>query len=142
MAQRFKSPLSCIMLDLDHFKQINDTLGHQAGDAVLQSLAKVLCVGKREYDVIGRYGGEEFLVLLPQVDAQGAIIVAERLRKRVEETDLGTNIKKPVRLTISLGVATFNGETISEEDLIRRADEALYRAKADGRNRSVTFGEK
>ena len=141
MAQRFKSPLSCIMLDLDHFKQVNDSLGHQAGDAVLQSLAKVLCAGKREYDVIGRYGGEEFLVLLPQVDAQGAIIVAERLRKKVEETNLLTNLGKPARLTISLGVATFNNlENLSEEDLIHRADEALYRAKAEGRNRSVMFG--
>ncbi|MBI3596073.1 MAG: diguanylate cyclase [Nitrospirae bacterium] len=141
MAQRFRSSLSCIMLDLDHFKQINDALGHQAGDAVLQSLAKVLCADKREYDVIGRYGGEEFLVLLPQVDAQGAITVAERLRKRVEETDLATNLRKPVRVTISLGVTTFNEEAINEEDLIRRADEALYRAKARGRNRSVMFGE-
>ena len=134
MAKRFKSPLSCIILDLDHFKQINDTLGHQAGDAVLQSLAKVLCVGKREYDVIGRYGGEEFLVLLPQVDAQGAITVAERLREKVEEIDLAAISSRPVRLTISLGVATFNGEAISEEDLIRRADDSLYRAKAEGRN--------
>lgn len=142
MAKRFRSPLSCIMVDLDYFKQTNDTLGHQAGDAVLQSLAKVLCADKREYDVVGRYGGEEFLFLLPQVDASGAMIMAERLRKKVEATDLMTNFGKPVRLTISLGVTTFTGENLTEEDLIRRADEALYRAKADGRNRSVMFGEK
>jgi two-component system cell cycle response regulator len=136
MARRFKAPLSCVMVDVDHFKKFNDTLGHQAGDAVLQSLAKLLCTDKRDYDVVGRYGGEEFLLLLPQVDGPGALALAERLRERVEEANLappGTS----QRVTISLGVAAFNGDDLNEEDLIRQADEALYEAKAAGRNRSM-----
>jgi diguanylate cyclase (GGDEF)-like protein len=140
MAKRFKNPLSCIMVDLDHFKKVNDSLGHQTGDQVLQAIAKALSTDKREYDVVGRYGGEEFLVLLPQVNLSDALTVAERLRKYVEGSDLATQTKRPIRMTISLGVATFNGEgSVGEEDLIRRADEALYRAKAEGRNRSVLF---
>jgi two-component system cell cycle response regulator len=141
MARRFKTPLSCVMVDVDHFKKFNDTLGHQAGDTVLQSLAKLLCTDKRDYDVVGRYGGEEFLLLLPQVDGPGALALAERLREKVEEASLAPS-GTPQRVNISLGVATFNGDDLNEEDLIRQADEALYEAKAAGRNRSVMFGRK
>lgn len=140
MAKRFHQPLSCIMIDLDHFKRINDTLGHPVGDVVLQGLAKELSADKRDYDVVGRYGGEEFLFLLPQADETGAKTMAERLRRKVETIDLPPYRGQPVQLTISLGVATFDTvEDLSEEDLIRRADEALYEAKAQGRNRSVSY---
>ena len=140
MARRFKSPLSCLMIDLDHFKAINDTQGHQAGDALLRALAERLQTGKREYDVVGRYGGEEFLILLPQVGAEAALELAERVRTEVAKTALKDDLGRPARVTISLGISTFDGlEHLSEEELIRRADEALYRAKDLGRNRSVVF---
>lgn len=142
MTKRFKSPISCIMIDIDHFKRTNDTLGHQAGDDVLQALAKVLREGKREEDVIGRYGGEEFLFLLPQVDSPGAMILAERLRKKVADTDFKTSLANDVRLTISLGVATFTSENLTEAELIRRADDALYQAKAEGRNCSRHWNDR
>lgn len=140
MAKRFGQLLSCIMIDLDHFKSINDTFGHPAGDAVLQALAKVMSAGKRDYDVVGRYGGEEFLFLLPQADGEGASAVAERLRGKVEMLNLTSCSGQPIRLTISLGVATSDsGADFSEEELVRRADKALYQAKSQGRNRSVLY---
>ncbi|MHB8483020.1 MAG: GGDEF domain-containing response regulator [Nitrospiria bacterium] len=142
LSRRIKNPFACIMVDLDHFKQINDSLGHLAGDGVLQSVAKILSVDKRDYDVVGRYGGEEFLLLLPQVHAPIAKSIAERLKNRVERTDLLTGTGKVVHLTISLGIAIYNlEETLSEDELILRSDQALYQAKAEGRNRIVLFGE-
>ena len=140
MARRFKSALSCVLVDLDHFKQVNDTQGHQAGDALLRELAALLQRDKREYDVVGRYGGEEFLILLPQVGAEGALETAERLRRLVADTALKDDLGRPAHVTISLGVTTFDGtEHLTEEELVHRADEALYRAKESGRNRSVAF---
>jgi diguanylate cyclase (GGDEF)-like protein len=140
MAKRFGQPLSCIMIDLDHFKSINDTFGHPAGDAVLQSLAKVMSDGKRDYDVVGRYGGEEFLFLLPQADEAGASAMAERLRVKVETRDLTSRLGQPIRLTISLGIAVSDSRgDFSEEEWVRRADEALYQAKSQGRNRAVLY---
>lgn len=143
MAKRFKTPLSCIMIDVDRFKTLNDTLGHPVGDAVLQSLAKLLCLDKREYDLVGRFGGEEFLLLLPQVDAAAAAILAERLREKTERTPLAIPLGKPARLTISLGIAIFDHtEEINEDELIHRADDALYQAKQEGRNCFRVWGEK
>ena len=138
MTRRFNSPISCIMIDLDHFKQINDTLGHQAGDEILREVAKVLSSGRRGYDVVGRYGGEEFLVLLPQVDADEAMAVAERLRREVEGAVFRIASGTSTQVTISLGLTTFRGdEELEEAELIQRTDEALYQAKTSGRNRSV-----
>ncbi len=140
LAKRFRSPLSCVMIDLDHFKRINDTFGHQAGDQLLQALAKVFSSCLREDDVVGRYGGEEFLVLLPQVETTNASTVAERIRKRVELAKLTVGSEaQAVHATISLGVATVSpdDEELTEQMLVQRADAALYRAKAEGRNRVV-----
>jgi diguanylate cyclase (GGDEF)-like protein len=136
-ASRYENPLSCIMVDLDHFKVINDTLGHRAGDHVLEEFGRILTESARETDLVARYGGEEFIVVLPHTDGPRALTVAERIRR---STSSRTFVPEdgPLKLTVSCGVATFptNPSIKSEEDLIRAADEALYAAKHGGRNRS------
>lgn len=129
-SKRFHTPLSIILLDIDHFKHVNDTYGHQAGDQVLQQIAKILHSIGRKTDTIGRWGGEEFLMILPQTDRIGAIKIGEKIRLAVEEYPF------PIigRKTVSLGVAEFQEED-TQETLVERADIALYRAKNEGRNR-------
>jgi two-component system, cell cycle response regulator len=119
--------------DLDHFKRLNDELGHAAGDAELRRVARTLRVAKRRFDIAARVGGEEFALLAPDCDEQGAYILAERLRA---EVDLGPAQGELTR-TISFGVATFPQHGGSADDLLRAADQALYAAKDLGRNRSV-----
>ncbi|MGH9383700.1 MAG: GGDEF domain-containing protein [Vicinamibacterales bacterium] len=135
--KRERQPLTIVIGDVDHFKSINDTYGHAAGDEVLKEAAKRIASVRRPYDSIGRYGGEEFLLLLPGCDRQQAVPVAERVRCAVctEPVSIGP-VKWPV--TISLGVASYS-ETLSDAAaLIAAADAALYRAKAGGRNRVET----
>jgi diguanylate cyclase (GGDEF)-like protein len=124
-------PLSVLMADLDHFKDINDTWGHAAGDRVLEAFGRLLAEDLREEDLPGRIGGEEFLVILPGLGKDAAFQCAERIRKAVESLDLEY---PPQRVTSSFGLSTLK-EGESMDDLIRRADEALYRAKGKGRNR-------
>ena len=133
--QRREAPLSAILLDVDHFKEVNDRLGHLAGDRVIAALAERLRESVRESDVIGRWGGEEFLVLLKNCDLAQAMTVAEKIRTAMASRDFVTEgVTWPV--TVSLGVAQFRpGE--SEDSLVGRADAALYRAKSEGRNRLV-----
>jgi diguanylate cyclase (GGDEF)-like protein len=132
--------LSVAMLDLDHFKAVNDTYGHQAGDSVLQQLADILRATARDVDRLGRYGGEEFLAVLPATTTEGAEVFVDRVRAAVERHPFGIGRDEPVSMTISGGVATFPQDGVwSPELLIRRADEALYAAKADGRNRVKRF---
>ena len=136
-AQRYRLPLSCLMLDLDHFKRVNDTYGHQAGDAVLRQFAGILRASARNVDVLGRYGGEEFTIVLPQTGPEGARTLAERIRQRVADTafDIGG---QTISCTTSVGVAAApEGDIPATDWLIARADEALYRAKAAGRNQVV-----
>lgn len=133
-AQRFSQAFSLIMLDIDHFKRINDTYGHLIGDEVLKVIAR-RCQGViREVDILGRYGGEEFCVLLPEANLAQAHKVAERLRLIVAEEALPTSAGG-VRLTISLGIATLTPDTETLQDLLDVADQGLYTAKQDGRNR-------
>ena len=135
---RSGSQFSVCLLDLDRFKEINDECGHAAGDAVLQQFAKLAQVGLRGGDVCGRYGGEEFLLLLPQTEAARAKLIAERLRLAIEQRDF-SGVCVPRRITATLGVAAYRaGEDVAQT--IARADAALYRGKAQGRN-CVVSGE-
>jgi diguanylate cyclase (GGDEF)-like protein/PAS domain S-box-containing protein len=133
-SRRLNLPLSLIFCDLDYFKSVNDRFGHQVGDEVLKGVSKLLLGGLREYDRVGRYGGEEFLIMLPQTKAEIAVEIAERLRSSVESWRLIYQEQLwSFKTTISLGVAEMNpGESL--ESLIDRADKALYRAKQTGRN--------
>ena len=142
-SHRDSRPLSVLMCDLDHFKQVNDTFGHQVGDKVLIEATARLHDGVRHYDRVGRYGGEEFLIILPGCSAENAAFLADRLRQaiagQVMDTDQG-----PVSVTCSFGVATYDAlaeaPPVDGDTLIRVADQALYAAKGHGRNR-VTIGE-
>jgi diguanylate cyclase (GGDEF)-like protein len=134
-AQRHETALSLLMLDLDHFKQCNDTFGHLAGDACLATIASVLLKAVRNEDVVARFGGEEIAVVLRAIAIDGALQMAERLRKLVENTIIETGGKK-LKATVSIGVAGFPStpaKTVAE--LVEAADKALYRAKHAGRNR-------
>jgi diguanylate cyclase (GGDEF)-like protein/PAS domain S-box-containing protein len=136
-SRRFGRPLSAIMLDIDNFKSVNDTFGHSIGDQVLVGLADVCRSLLREVDLLVRYGGEEFLILLPEADLSSTIQVAERLRRRIGRTSFHTDPGE-IHITISLGVVAFRNETDDLEILINRADEALYAAKQAGRDQVVT----
>jgi two-component system, cell cycle response regulator len=136
---RMQEPFACVMCDLDKFKSVNDTHGHQAGDAVLRQLAALLKVAAREIDRVGRYGGEEFMLILPGATAEAAVTFAERVRKSVEEHTFAFD-GGSVQRTISCGVAGWPHTRISNVDaLVRAADDALYVAKEQGRNRVIRF---
>ena len=139
-SRRKHLPLSVVLLDIDHFKKINDTHGHLAGDRVLQKLAATLQVAMRDYDIICRYGGEEFLLVLPDTALLKAVDIANRLRVEVAELTYEINSNTAVSMTISLGVAQLTGNE-EENSLIHRVDQALYIAKEKGRNK-VHFLEK
>ena len=134
LATRMRQPVSLIMLDVDHFKRVNDTHGHDAGDAALRFLADVLRDELRAVDTAARYGGEEFAVILPQASLDGATVVADRLRARLENTE----IPGIGHITASFGIATFPIHASSRDGLVTTADQALYAAKHTGRNRVCT----
>jgi diguanylate cyclase (GGDEF)-like protein len=137
-ASRLDRPLSANLVDIDHFKQINDRLGHDAGDRVLIGIARALALELRAYDVCARWGGEEFMVLLPDTRGVGALRVAERLCRNVYALHhLG--LPADVRVSVSIGVAEYHPD-YSLNDMIKRADDALYEAKNSGRNRAVLAG--
>lgn len=138
-AQRQQKPLSLVMLDLDHFKKINDNYGHQNGDAVLRAIGIELKTHLRKYDVAARFGGEEFVLILPETGLDEAVQTAERLRQNVADMRFNSELSK-LQLTVSLGIATTqNGRILGLDDLIREADYALYNAKREGRNRVETM---
>jgi diguanylate cyclase (GGDEF)-like protein len=133
-ARRYGTPLSVLMADLDHFKEVNDRYGHPAGDAVLQGVSECLLRSLRATDSAGRYGGEELLVVLPQNDEKGGAVLAERWRRSVENTVYMGPERQTISVTISIGVAEFQEAFETPDDLVAAADKALYRAKENGRN--------
>ncbi|MEC8051095.1 MAG: GGDEF domain-containing protein [Myxococcota bacterium] len=136
-AKRYGRPLSIAILDADHFKKVNDTHGHIVGDFVLKKLATLFQQNIRREELLGRYGGEEFVVVMPEVDSSGAFQLAEKLRKTVEGTVFKSG-EAELPVTISVGVATLGAEE-SVKAFLDTADQALYKSKEDGRNR-VTIG--
>lgn len=137
-AQRFKTPLSCLFIDLDHFKRVNDIYGHQAGDSVLKQVCKLLAERLRQTDVLARYGGEEFIVLLSDTTAHDAFIIAEQLRSRIDDTLLTLPNEKQIHVTMSVGLATMTTDGLirTGEQLVGAADKAVYAAKLAGRNQT------
>jgi diguanylate cyclase (GGDEF)-like protein len=132
-ARRYDHPMSVLVIDLDLFKQINDTYGHSTGDQALRIIAEHMQLGLRSTDVLGRYGGDEFFALLVETDLQEALAVAERLSTQVKKTCIAVE-GGYLELTTSIGAATMTADTINLDELINAADEALYRAKNAGRN--------
>jgi diguanylate cyclase (GGDEF)-like protein len=132
-SERYKTPLSISMMDIDHFKEINDTFGHQVGDEVLRSIAMHLREHIRLPDIVGRYGGEEFLILLPNSLMEAAAEQAERLCRQINETEINAS-GRTFRMTVSIGIAQYHIGAESWQKLLNRADAALYRAKNNGRN--------
>ncbi|MCC7202192.1 MAG: sensor domain-containing diguanylate cyclase [Nitrospirae bacterium] len=137
--KRYSGSLSCMMIDLDNFKRINDTYGHQAGDKVLRDVAKVLKKSVRETDVIARYGGEEFGVILPHSIREDALRLAERIRTSVRSFKFDS-VKEGEVITVSIGVTTYpHPEITDNDDLVRKADKALYKAKEGGKDQVVSL---
>jgi len=139
-AERYGRPLSVVMLDIDHFKTLNDTHGHPVGDMVLADLAKILLGGvRKDIDIVARYGGEEFALILPETEAPNAMICAEHLRAAVEQYRFVGKDGEAIPVTISLGVAQYPIHSSEREGLIMAADLAMYQSKSTGRNRATTF---
>jgi len=134
-AERYNKPLSVVMVDLDRFKKINDTYGHDAGDRALKTISQFFQKNIRDIDAIGRYGGEEFVMLIPDADKKAAFCLAERLRKELAKVKL----EDLPPITISLGIATYPSDGTEIDELIKKADAAMYEAKRKGRNRAVKF---
>jgi diguanylate cyclase (GGDEF)-like protein len=139
-ASQTDTPLSFILLDIDHFKSVNDTFGHPAGDKVLREIASLVKKRVRDVDLCGRYGGEEFAVLLPATDIKGATLVAERIREGIRKETFELRGESRT-ITVSLGVSSFPGDATTMQALIERADEALYRSKENGRDRVTAYSE-
>ena len=133
-AHRFGAPLSLMMVDIDHFKRINDTHGHAVGDLVIAHVAKLLAKDRRVSDIVSRYGGEELVLLLPHTPLEGALILADRLRETVQGSPFRTPIGKD-HVTVSIGVAAYEHAMREPSELLELADRALYRSKREGRNR-------
>ena len=140
-ARRYNFDLAVLLLDLDHFKQVNDNQGHQAGDQLLVEISGLISLELRDSDIFARYGGEEFLIIAPNTAPTNATRLAERLRSKIESIDFLQDFDSAqqhrIRITASIGVANFGGSISSEENLIGVADSNLYKAKHAGRNRVV-----
>lgn len=134
-AQRSNLPLSLLMIDIDRFKSVNDQYGHLIGDEILAKFAALISKTQRSYDLTVRFGGEEFVILLPNTSAEQSAIVAEKIRRNINEHTFIASNGAPIHLSVSIGVTSFNHENNTLEELLEEADEALYVAKLQGRNR-------
>lgn len=139
MAIRHRRPLSVLMLDIDHFKRVNDTYGHAAGDRVLAGIALICRSHLRTTDLLARFGGEEFCFLFPETTAKNGQLLADRLRASIAAATFETE-SEGLSITVSIGISECTGERDTLEKLLARSDEALYRAKNSGRNRVVVWG--
>ncbi|EPX56599.1 GAF domain/GGDEF domain protein [Cystobacter fuscus DSM 2262] len=139
-SRRYGRKCSLVLTDVDHFKSVNDTYGHLTGDQVLKGVARILKQQARDTDIVARYGGEEFAILMPETDAKGAKVIAERIREAIKaevfQTEMG-----PLKVTLSLGIATAPDHGVDKLVLVEQADQCLYYAKRHGRNQSVTVAE-
>ena len=141
-SERKKQNFALLMLDIDHFKQLNDHYGHHVGDQVLRDVASILVKDMREVDTVARYGGEEFVIILPETSGPGAHYVANRLRRSVEQAKFFAGSPHAVeRLTISIGIAVFDSDAHFKRDLVEFADAALYAAKKRGRNQVLLYSD-
>ena len=141
-AERKQQKFSLLMIDIDHFKVLNDTHGHHVGDQLLRDVTSILMKDMREVDTVARYGGEEFVIILPETTETGAVFVAQRLRRAVEQAKFFAGSPHSVQhLTISIGVAVYDTDAQFKRDLIEFADAALYAAKHAGRNRVICYSE-
>jgi diguanylate cyclase (GGDEF)-like protein len=141
-ADRYRQRFSLLMMDLDHFKKINDALGHQTGNLVLREVSGIIKQCVRDVDFVARYGGEEFVVILPQTGDHDALVIAERIRSTIEKAFFSNaQGTRDVKITISIGCASYPDGVQSLEQLLDKADKALYKAKSDGRNRIVMNSE-
>ncbi len=139
-SRRYKLPVSLVMIDLDNFKSYNDTFGHISGNRVLIQVSKVFSNFVRKADTVSRYGGEEFVIILPHTEKQHASSLCDRLRRNVEEAHFeGEHAMPGGRITISSGIATFPDDAENAEELVEHADKALYSAKRDGRNKVCSY---
>ncbi len=139
-ARRYQTPLSVIMMDVDHFKRFNDTFGHEMGNEVLKRVAKIIVSHVRNVDTVARYGGEEFVVTLPNASIKQAVVVAERIRAAIAKEKFKGNAEEPVTsVTISGGVASYPSQAENTEQLVYKADQALYASKENGRNQITVF---
>jgi diguanylate cyclase (GGDEF)-like protein/PAS domain S-box-containing protein len=136
-AARYSRPLSLLMIDIDHFKRVNDEYGHQAGDKVLVELAKIFELAIRMADTAGRYGGEEFLILLPELEHKQAVLLAERIRLEVESHAIRAE-GKVINVSVSIGVSSYPEHGVEAEKLIQASDNAMYKAKNNGRNQTAS----
>lgn len=134
-AKRYGTPFSILLLDVDHFKQVNDTYGHPVGDQALCAVVESILNGIRQVDFVGRYGGEEFAVILPEISTDSAWKAAERIRLQIEKMTIFTE-QGELKLTVSIGVTTYEREDKIVDQLFKRSDQGLYQAKAEGRNQS------
>ena len=139
-ATRFARPFSLLMLDLDHFKDVNDNFGHQRGDEILVEVAQRINDALREVDTFARYGGEEFICLLSETDMSGAQTTADKILRAIRATPFGEKSGAPLRLTVSIGIASYPEHGDSFGSLVDAADKALYRAKQEGRDRVRVAG--
>jgi diguanylate cyclase (GGDEF)-like protein len=138
-SKRYGLPVSLLMMDIDFFKMYNDHFGHPLGDRILRRFSNLLFEHVRQIDILSRYGGEEFSLILPGTAKESAKVVAEKLRTLIEKSYFPLSEKLPFgRVTMSVGLACYPDDAKNEEELIRLADQALYRAKKEGRNRTVT----
>ncbi|HUG47213.1 MAG TPA: diguanylate cyclase [Candidatus Limnocylindria bacterium] len=138
---RYGRPLTIAFIDIDHFKSVNDTYGHEIGDAVLRAVAGVFRQNTRDMDVVGRYGGEEFVLIFPETSIDEATAVAEKLRMLVSKASVPSGAGEMISVTVSIGLAGGHGQALRVDDLLRDADAAMYAAKSLGRNQTYVFAE-